>query len=167
MPRPASAGGLPSRAAPPGVRALFLCWPQTFKELKLTGIPSLLSPRSFRKRVQKYTLFPNWQALFSTFFHLCYISLIYSEKIFHFEVLVGNFCTLLYIIKGFSMAKTWVLRGTKTGVFIGRRGVFLEFRQQPCRSSMASILAAMSCQRRQVRWRASMAAAPREPPVLI
>jgi hypothetical protein len=32
-----------------------LCWPQTFKELKLSGIPSVLSPRSLRKRVQKYS----------------------------------------------------------------------------------------------------------------
>ena len=55
---------------------LVLCWPQTFKELALPGYPSSLAPRSFRKRVQKYNLFSNWQALFCIIFHLFAIWLI-------------------------------------------------------------------------------------------
>ena len=46
-----------------------LCWPQTFKELFRFRLPSSSPPRSFRKRVQKYYLFPNWQALFLKIFH--------------------------------------------------------------------------------------------------
>jgi len=44
--------------------------------------PSSGSPRSFRKRVQKYYLFTNPQAVFSKNFHLFIIKLIVSEKNF-------------------------------------------------------------------------------------
>ena len=47
-----------------------LCWPQTFNELSRSRRPLSSSPLPFRKRVQKYYLFPNWQALFSIIFHL-------------------------------------------------------------------------------------------------
>ena len=46
------------------------------------SLPSRLSPRSFRKRVQKYNLFSNWQHLFSKIFHFSLISLITSLKNF-------------------------------------------------------------------------------------
>ena len=59
-----------------------LCWPQTFKELSLT-VPLSSSPLPFRKRVQKYYLFPNWQALFSNIFLLFFITLTISEKKVH------------------------------------------------------------------------------------
>ena len=71
-------GSLP-RAAP---AALVLCWPQTFKELSLTS-PLCPSPLPFRKRVQKYYLFPNWQALFSFIFYLFFITLIVRKKNLH------------------------------------------------------------------------------------
>ena len=58
---------------------LVLCWPQTFKELA-PGSPLRSPPRSFRKRVQKYYLFPIPQALFSIIFPLFYISLIVRWK---------------------------------------------------------------------------------------
>ena len=61
--------------------ALVLCWPQTFNEL--SAPPSLLStPLSRGKRVQKYNLFPNRQAVFSSFFQKSFISLIVSGKNF-------------------------------------------------------------------------------------
>ena len=86
---------VPSRATPRGVRASFLCWPQTFKELSLPS-PLSSSPLPFRKRVQKYYLFPIPQALFSIIFLLSRIMLIVSWKIFRFGVFSGETCTLIY-----------------------------------------------------------------------
>ena len=48
-------------------RTSFLCWPQAFKELPASGSP-FLAPRSFRKRVQKYNLFPYAQHFFENIF---------------------------------------------------------------------------------------------------
>ena len=53
-----------------------LCWPQTFKELPFALRSPLVRPLSLGKRVQKYNLFPNWQAVFFIFLKLFYISLI-------------------------------------------------------------------------------------------
>ena len=55
------------------------------------------SPLPFRKRVQKYYLFPNWQALFSFIFQVSHITLIVREKFFQSMVQAGKTCTLLYI----------------------------------------------------------------------
>ena len=65
-----------------GIRLDALCWPQTFKELLPLSTPLCPSPRSFRKRVQKYYLFPYPQHLFSTIFHIFHKRLIYSMKFF-------------------------------------------------------------------------------------
>ena len=56
-----------------------LCWPQTFNELSRSRITLASTPLPFRKRVQKYYLFPNWQALFSIIFHLFFIPLIHRD----------------------------------------------------------------------------------------
>ncbi|MCR5657853.1 MAG: hypothetical protein K6G25_00835, partial [Bacteroidales bacterium] len=50
-----------------------------FQRTSLSESPLVSPPRSFRKRVQKYNLFRNWQALFYKIFHLFVISLIYNN----------------------------------------------------------------------------------------
>ena len=58
---------LPSKPLSPQ-RAAALCWPQTLKELALPCSPRS-TPVPFRKRVQKYNLFPVPQWVFPKIFH--------------------------------------------------------------------------------------------------
>ena len=73
------------------------------------------SPLPFRKRVQKYYLFPNWQALFSFIFQVSHITLIVREKFFRSKVQAGKTCTLLYITMthqwGKKASSIWVISG--------------------------------------------------------
>jgi hypothetical protein len=66
-----------SLAPPPGG-----AWSCAGLRLSKNSLPAPLfsAPRSFRKRVQKYYLFPIPQALFSSFFLLSRISLIVRRK---------------------------------------------------------------------------------------
>ena len=116
-------GSLP-RAAP---AALVLCWPQTFKELSLPS-PLCPFPLPFRKRVQKYYLFPIPQALFSTIFYLFLISLCVKEKNLSQEGKKGVLHTLLYIImrhqRGKNASLIWSIVGLpslKTMEIISKR----------------------------------------------
>jgi hypothetical protein len=80
------------RAAP---AALVLCWPQTFKELA-PGLTLSSSPLPFRKRVQKYYLFPIPQALFSNIFQFSFISLTTSAKKVHPNLIFPDFRLVLW-----------------------------------------------------------------------
>jgi hypothetical protein len=94
--------------------ALVLCWPQTFKELSLS--PFKPTPRSFRKRVQKYYLFPNWQALFSSFFEIFYIWLNINIKLFSNILIFEN--------KSVFLGKKIRLIGDYFGYFDGTNSYF-------------------------------------------
>ena len=50
--------------------------------------------------------------------------LIVSGKIFRFGVFSGKTCTLIYLMKGFHMAKTMGFKGAKRGASVVGRGVF-------------------------------------------
>ena len=94
-------------------------------------LPSRLTPRSFRKRVQNYYLFLNWQALFSNIFHLFSITLTISKKKVHH----------VFIFLGFRVVferktSTW---GGFRGSVHGRRKVFLGlFRGESGRERLGS-----------------------------
>ena len=94
-------------------------------------LPSLSSPRSFRKRVQKYYLFLNWQALFSNIFHLFSIILTISEKkVHHVSIFLG------FRVVFERKTSTW---GGFCGCFHGHRKVFLRlFRGESGRERLGS-----------------------------
>jgi hypothetical protein len=86
----------PSRATPRGVSASSIVLASDFQRTLRFRVPLSSSPLPFRKRVQKYYLFPIPQALFSIIFFLSRIMLIVSGKIFLFRVFSGKTCTLIY-----------------------------------------------------------------------
>ena len=65
-PKPPGQGPLIPRAAP--AAPVFSCAGLRLSKNLRFRIPSDKSPRSFRKRVQKYYLFPDWQAFFFKYF---------------------------------------------------------------------------------------------------
>ena len=114
-----------SLAPPPGGAGLVLA-----SDFQRTSLPSPLSssPLPFRKRVQKYYLFPIPQALFSTIFFLFYISLDFNEKNLSQEGKHGDLHTLLYIImrhqRGRKASSIWSIVGfpsLKTMEIISKR----------------------------------------------
>ena len=93
-----------------------LCWPQTVKELASLSLV-FRAPLPWGKRVQKYGLFPNWQALFSNIFHLFYILLTTREKKVH---LFGVFPSFGSVFRGKNGSK-----GSFSQAFFGPTEVFL------------------------------------------
>ena len=77
-------------------RRRYLVLASDFQRTFRFRVPLSSSPLPFRKRVQKYYLFPIPQALFSIIFLLFCIMLIVSVKIFRFGVFSGKTCTLIY-----------------------------------------------------------------------
>ena len=60
---------VPSRATPRGVRASFLCWPQTFKELSASVSPSLRPLFRSESGCKSTTFFPFRKHFFQLFFY--------------------------------------------------------------------------------------------------
>jgi hypothetical protein len=88
-----------------------LCWPQTFKELFASGSPlpfPSFSPKAGAKVHPFSELASSFFIFFSSFSHFIDC----QGENFSFYGLNGDFCTLLYIMEGFLLAKIRDLRGS-------------------------------------------------------